>query len=46
MQADGLVEIFDDRFEVSNLGRLFLRNIAMLFDGRLAKGVQRYSKTI
>ena len=45
MQADGLVEIFDDRFEVSNLGRLFLRNIAMLFDGRLAKGVQRYSKT-
>ncbi len=46
MRADGLVEMFDDRFEVTNLGRLFLRNIAMLFDGRLSKGTQRYSKTI
>ena len=46
MRADGLVEMFDDRFEETNLGRLFLRNIAKLFDGRLSKGTQRYSKTI
>ncbi len=44
-QRDGLVEIFDDYFQVTNLGRIFLRNIAMLFDNRLsnAKG---YSKTL
>ncbi len=44
-QKDGLVEIFDDYFQVTELGRIFLRNIAMLFDNRLsnAKG---YSKTL
>ena len=44
-RKDGLVELFDDRFEVSNLGRLFLRNIAMLFDNKLGGG-KRYSKTL
>ena len=46
MQADGLVEIFDDRFEVTKLGRLFVRNIAMLFDGRLGGEKSSYSKTL
>ncbi len=46
MERDGLVKTSPDGFEVEPLGRLFLRNIAMLFDGRLAKGAQRYSKTI
>ena len=46
MQKDSLVELKDDGFDVLPLGRLFLRNIAMLFDGRLAQGGQRYSKTI
>lgn len=46
MERDGLVKTSPDSFEVEPLGRLFLRNIAMLFDGRLAKGAQRYSKTI
>ncbi len=44
-RKDGLVELFDDRFEVGNLGRLFLRNIAMLFDNKLGGG-KRYSKTL
>ncbi len=44
MQRDGLIEAYPDRFEVSPVGRLFLRNIAMLFDGRMAG--ERYSKTI
>ncbi len=50
MQKDGLVELFDDHFEVTNLGRLFLRNIAMLFDYRLNNPNDnispRYSKTV
>ena len=46
MQKDSLVELKEDSFEVLPLGRLFLRNIAMLFDGRLTQGGQRYSKTI
>ena len=44
MRKDGLVDMYPDRFEVTPLGRLFLRNIAMLFDGRMAG--ERYSKTI
>ena len=46
MEKDALVKFNDDGFEVLPLGRLFLRNIAMLFDGRLSQGAQRYSKTI
>ena len=46
MEKDGLVEMRGDGFEVTSLGRLFLRNIAMLFDGRLSQGGQRYSKTV
>lgn len=46
MEKDSLVQLKDDGFDVLPLGRLFLRNIAMLFDGRLSQGTQRYSKTI
>ncbi len=46
MEGDGLLELRSDGFSVTPLGRLFLRNIAMLFDGRLGKGAPRYSKTI
>jgi oxygen-independent coproporphyrinogen-3 oxidase len=35
LQADGLVEIDADDIRVTNLGRLFLRNIAMCFDAYL-----------
>ena len=45
MRGDGLVEMRDDGFEVTKTGRLFLRNIAMLFDGRLSDNI-RYSKTV
>ena len=44
-RGDGLVEMRDDGFEVTKTGRLFLRNIAMLFDGRLSDNI-RYSKTV
>ena len=44
-QQDNLVEIYDDYFEVTQHGRIFLRNIAMLFDNRLSTS-QQYSKTV
>lgn len=46
MHNDGLVEITANGFSVTNLGRLFLRNIAMLFDGRLAAHKNTFSKTV
>jgi len=47
--ADGLVNVAEDRIEVTDAGRLFLRNIAMCFDAYLRQpaGEQgpRYSRT-
>ncbi len=46
---DGLVSVASSRIVVSELGRLFLRNIAMCFDGYLKQasgdGQPRYSRT-
>lgn len=36
-EADGLVRLLPDRIEVTALGRLFLRNLAMPFDAYLKK---------
>ncbi len=36
-EADGLVTLGDDRIDVTPLGRLFLRNLAMPFDAYLKK---------
>ena len=46
MQADGIVQVCDDCIEITELGRLFLRNVAMLFDGRMGAEKSKYSKTI
>ena len=35
--ADGLVELADDEIRVTDLGRIFIRNIAMVFDPYLEK---------
>ena len=32
LSADGLIEIREDRLQVTQLGRLLIRNIAMVFD--------------
>jgi oxygen-independent coproporphyrinogen-3 oxidase len=46
-QADGLVKRTPAGVEVTNEGRLFIRNIAMCFDNTLAPaGERRHSKTI
>jgi len=50
LEADGLIRRTDARLEVTDLGRLFIRNIAMRFDAYLPKenphGRDRFSKTI
>jgi len=49
LEQDGLVRTSAERIEVTDIGRFFLRNIAMCFDAYLAAEQQdkpRYSKTI
>jgi len=49
LEQDGLVQIAPARIEVTDLGRYFLRNIAMCFDAYLPAATHtppRYSKTI
>ena len=46
-EADGLVHFSPDGFEVTDTGRLFIRNIAMCFDNTLApSGERKHSRTI
>ncbi len=49
LEQDGLVRTTAERIEVTEIGRFFLRNIAMCFDAYLAAADQekpRYSRTI
>ncbi len=47
LEADGLVRRNSGGLEVTNIGRLFIRNLAMRFDSQLAPpGEQRHSRTI
>ena len=46
MADDGLVDIFEDRLEVTPSGRFLLRNLAMPFDAYLEQQAARYSKTV
>ena len=48
LEKDGLVHIFSEGFEITEKGRLFIRNIAMCFDYYLnSKKQQKYfSKTV
>lgn len=43
---DGLLTLCETGIRVHDLGRFFIRNIAMTFDGYLRDGEQGYSKTI
>jgi oxygen-independent coproporphyrinogen-3 oxidase len=46
-EADGLVKRTGSSLEVTDAGRLFIRNIAMSFDNTLAPASERrHSKTI
>ncbi|MEX0648837.1 MAG: oxygen-independent coproporphyrinogen III oxidase [Balneolaceae bacterium] len=47
LEADGLVIHLADRIKITETGRLFLRNIAMIFDGYLKNSSQQhFSKTV
>lgn len=46
LQEDELLEVSKDGVEVTELGRVFIRNIAMAFDAYLNKGPATYSKTV
>jgi len=47
LHADGLVELYRDRLEVTAPGRLMVRNVAMAFDAYLHSDAQvRYSRTV
>ncbi len=48
MEADGLIKLNSGKLEVTEMGRLLIRNIAMKFDAYIDnnKEVTKYSKTI
>lgn len=48
MEADGLLQRYPDRIEIRPVGRLLLRNIAMIFDAHLGREqvVVQYSRTV
>src|SRR5205085_12562709 len=50
LERDGLVHVARDRIEVAPLGRIFIRNVAMVFDAYLSKPVSQqqrvFSKTL
>ncbi|MCF7709104.1 MAG: oxygen-independent coproporphyrinogen III oxidase [Verrucomicrobia bacterium] len=47
MESDGLVVFGDDGFEITDVGRLLIRNVAMCFDAYLPKDKERrFSRTI
>ena len=50
MVDDGLLRIADDRIDVTEIGRLFVRNICMTFDAHLDRDREqkgpRYSRTV
>src|SRR5260370_23267357 len=50
LERDGLIRIERDRIEVAPLGRIFIRNVAMVFDSYLqkpdAQRERRFSRTL
>ena len=46
MRGDGILEIESGSIKITELGRLFVRNVAMLFDGRMGAEKSKYSKTL
>lgn len=46
LEADGLVEIDEDRLRITPEGRVFLRNIGMRFDAYLDENDDRFSSSV
>lgn len=45
-EGDGLIQLSHNKLSVNKVGRLFIRNIAMVFDQYIKKDKSFYSKTI
>lgn len=46
LAEDGLIELSPSRIEVTPIGRLLVRNVAMPFDAYLGRSAVRYSRTV
>ncbi len=46
LATDGLIQFTPEGFTVTDLGRLFLRNIAVCFDYYHTDGPKRHSRTV
>ncbi|WP_026087529.1 oxygen-independent coproporphyrinogen III oxidase [Chlorogloeopsis fritschii PCC 9212] len=46
LEADGLVSLSKDEIAITDIGRLLVRNIAILFDARLKTREQQFSRAI
>jgi oxygen-independent coproporphyrinogen-3 oxidase len=47
LERDGLIRLNDDQIEIAPLGRIFIRNVAMVFDAYLdGEGSRAFSRTL
>ncbi|MEO0454080.1 MAG: oxygen-independent coproporphyrinogen III oxidase [Verrucomicrobiota bacterium] len=46
LESDGLIELSDQGFRVTETGRLLVRNVAMLFDAYVEKANVQYSRSV
>jgi oxygen-independent coproporphyrinogen-3 oxidase len=47
LERDSLIRLDDDRIEIAPLGRIFIRNVAMVFDAYLDReGSRAFSRTL
>jgi oxygen-independent coproporphyrinogen III oxidase len=46
LEADGLVNLFPKQINITEIGRLLVRNIAVIFDNRSPKRQQKFSRAI
>jgi oxygen-independent coproporphyrinogen-3 oxidase len=46
LQADGLVNVLADKIHITDIGRLLIRNIAVLFDTHTRTRETKFSRSI
>jgi oxygen-independent coproporphyrinogen III oxidase len=46
LEAEGLVQVRGGQVEVTTLGRIFVRNVASIFDAYLARGERPFSRAV
>ncbi len=46
LEADGLVSLSTNHIQITDIGRLLVRNIAVIFDGRIRTREKQFSRAI